>query len=223
MRRLVSILVMTVIFSSVSYAGEWKRDEMGWQYYNDDGTCAIGWHQDVDGKWYYFDEHTTYMLSNTVTPDGYKVLPSGEWDNTERGGLNLNNNYDNKVEVVVTSYDSLPEPEPLGYPLPVTVYYNNEYDNLYGGKIKISKIELSKEGLLYLVFSLSENSGHYKLDVMYKYNFSDGTYQERKDDLINVSVNVQDNISALLLSRLYSMRRMEPTSVDVYINAGTVG
>ena len=43
--------------STTVYGGEWKRDNVGWWYQNDDGTWqANGWFTDVDGKSYYFNE-----------------------------------------------------------------------------------------------------------------------------------------------------------------------
>ncbi|MCI9185609.1 MAG: hypothetical protein HFG61_12265 [Lachnospiraceae bacterium] len=63
--------------STTVYGGEWKRDNVGWWYQNNDGTWqANGWFTDVDGKSYYFNE-SGYMLANTTTPDGQKVGGDG--------------------------------------------------------------------------------------------------------------------------------------------------
>jgi len=48
-----------------------------------EGAMLTGW-QFINGKWYYLNE--TYgadmgiMLSDTVTSDGYRLLPDGSWD-----------------------------------------------------------------------------------------------------------------------------------------------
>ena len=59
------------------YAGEWKQDNVGWWYQNNDGSYKMnGWFTDTNGKSYYFDGRG-YMLSNTVTPDGAQVGADG--------------------------------------------------------------------------------------------------------------------------------------------------
>jgi hypothetical protein len=77
----VKAAVLTALVSaSVSmsaYAGEWKRDDIGWWYQNDDGSYQMNnWFTDIDGKSYYFDGRG-YMLSNTTAPDGSKVGADG--------------------------------------------------------------------------------------------------------------------------------------------------
>ena len=66
----------------------WYTDEGGLRYYLnpvDDGTMGTmrtGW-QIIDGKAYYFntmsDGYLGRLLTNTVTPDGYKVGADGAW------------------------------------------------------------------------------------------------------------------------------------------------
>ena len=72
------VAVMIVGSTMTAYAGEWKQEGTTWKYQQDDGTyCNNGW-QWIDGKCYYFDGNG-YMLSNTITPDGYTVDSSGAW------------------------------------------------------------------------------------------------------------------------------------------------
>ena len=75
----VKAAVLTALVSaSVSmsaYAGEWKRDDIGWWYQNDDGSYQMNnWFTDIDGKSYYFDGRG-YMLSNTT-------LTEAKWERT---------------------------------------------------------------------------------------------------------------------------------------------
>ena len=66
-------LAMAAGMAFAAYGGEWKQDNIGWVYQNDDGSYQMnGWFTDVNGKSYYFNEQG-YMLYNTITPDGQRV------------------------------------------------------------------------------------------------------------------------------------------------------
>lgn len=70
--------LLSLGMAMTSLAAEWKQDETGWWYQNDDGSyLKDGWHW-VDGRCYYFDGNG-YCLINTSTPDGYTVDASGAW------------------------------------------------------------------------------------------------------------------------------------------------
>ncbi len=49
----------------------------GWSYLNADGYAATGWFE-IGDQWYFSDENGS-LLTNTVTPDGYRVDGSGAW------------------------------------------------------------------------------------------------------------------------------------------------
>ncbi len=75
----------SLIFSSISsFAGEWKLDETGYWYQNDDSTYPVSGWQWIDGNWdgvyecYCFDENG-YLLTNTTTPDFCIVNENGAW------------------------------------------------------------------------------------------------------------------------------------------------
>lgn len=60
------------------FAGEWKGNETGWWYQNDNGTNPVGTWTQIDGKWYYFK------------PDGYMntgwIKVSDQWYFCESSG-----------------------------------------------------------------------------------------------------------------------------------------
>lgn len=60
------------------FAAEWKQDNVGWWYQQDDGGYPAGSWSWIDGRCYYFDE-TGYCLLDMTTPDGYTVDASGAW------------------------------------------------------------------------------------------------------------------------------------------------
>ena len=73
MRRLISILLIVFAFNIVAFAG-WETDSIGTKYINDDGTIKTGWHQDVDGKWYYLDNDTGYADTGNTAADTCSCL-----------------------------------------------------------------------------------------------------------------------------------------------------
>ncbi|MFT4007369.1 MAG: hypothetical protein QM683_17730 [Lacrimispora sp.] len=71
--------------STAVLAGEWKQDSTGWWYQNDDGSYPVNaWFQDIDWKWYYFN-NSGYMqteplpsalgVTYTFNPDGSCINP----------------------------------------------------------------------------------------------------------------------------------------------------
>ena len=84
-----------LMLSNTAFAGEWKRNNVGWWYQESTGTYPTSRWSNIEGKWYYFDNvgymvHDKWigdyylgsdgaMLIGTVTPDGYRVDASGKW------------------------------------------------------------------------------------------------------------------------------------------------
>ena len=58
----------------------WKQDAKGWWVERPDGSYLVNeWFQSpASGLWYYMGADG-YMLTNTTTPDGYKVNSDGVW------------------------------------------------------------------------------------------------------------------------------------------------
>lgn len=224
MRKLLSILCMclgiVLVLPMISYAGEWQQDATGWRYQNDNGAYQTGWYQDVDGNWYYFDKNSTYMLSDTTTPDGYKVSIDGKWVEGDEKKIDYKG-YDNKAELQVTSYDSPYGPESLGYTVPVVVYYNSEYNNIYGGNIRISDVAVSKDGLAYIEFNVDKNE-MYELSINCRYFLEDGTYIDTNESMVESIDKQNDKQSHQLLERIRGLRRdskrVKPVSVEIYVD-----
>lgn len=63
------------------YTPGWYLDSDGlWRYIQKNGYYkSNGWLQDTDGNWYYFNM-AAYLVTDSVTPDGYYVDASGVWD-----------------------------------------------------------------------------------------------------------------------------------------------
>ena len=81
---LISILIMSLSLPLLSYAGEWKEDNIGKWYQNDDGTYPVSqwkWIEFNNGGLelcYYFNE-SGYLVVNATTPDNYIVNENGAW------------------------------------------------------------------------------------------------------------------------------------------------
>lgn len=80
----VFALVCVGLMSMTVYAGTWEKDSQGWMYRNNDNSTLRDVWQWIDGnndgiaECYYFDSEG-YCLTNTTTPDGYKVNADGAW------------------------------------------------------------------------------------------------------------------------------------------------
>lgn len=80
---LTTTALLSMLASSTVFAGQWKSDNNGWWYQNDDGSYPTNTWQWIDGnsdgvsESYYFNENG-YMLANS-TKDGYTVNADGAW------------------------------------------------------------------------------------------------------------------------------------------------
>lgn len=177
MRKILLVLAVMFAFPFSSFAG-WEYDEAGTKYINDDGTIKTGWHQDTDGKWYYLDDETGYMLKNSETPDGFIVSDTGEWiQNTEKPESKFENQKDLSVSGMALLRFRV---SMFGYEVPVRVYYNNQYNNAGGGTIEVTDVKVSSAGAPYITISANDISGGmYGIDQIIKYTFDDGTSGER--------------------------------------------
>ena len=83
------------MLSNIAFAGEWKRNNVGWWYQESTGAYPTSRWSNIGEKWYYFDNvgymvHDKWigdyylgsdgtMLTSIVTPAGYRVDASGKW------------------------------------------------------------------------------------------------------------------------------------------------
>lgn len=71
---LVSALSVSFAFSSLA---DWKQNDLGWWYEEENGSYIKNDWKLINEKWYYFGEDG-YLFTNRTTPDGYKVNENGE-------------------------------------------------------------------------------------------------------------------------------------------------
>lgn len=106
MKKAIAIALATATMASQAMpamAAEWKQDNTGWWYQEDNGSYPTNSWKWINGKCYYFDSNG-YMLASTTTPDGYTVDATGAWtvngvvqtQSTEQtsGAVHHNENYD---------------------------------------------------------------------------------------------------------------------------------
>jgi len=85
MRKRVKGLLTAAVAGSLSLSfammslAAWQQAPDGRYWYTNSSErgYSVGWEL-IDGKWYYFDENG-WMLSDTVTPDGFQVGSDGSW------------------------------------------------------------------------------------------------------------------------------------------------
>lgn len=92
-------MIMSLSISSLAFAGEWKKNDIGWWWENDDGSCPVNSWEWLDGnhdgiaECYYFGDQG-YMLENTTVGE-FTVNADGAWT------------VDGVVQVKVVAYDDV--------------------------------------------------------------------------------------------------------------------
>lgn len=182
---------LAVMTSMTAFAGQWKQDSKGWWYQEDNGSYPVSKWREVGGKQYYFGVDG-YMLSNTTTPDGYKVGADGAWieDNKsqEEGDIEflryragyidwpfrnqMAEYYNNRVHAY-TNYISL---DGKRYFLVVRMYDNK------GNPLQREDIGYyeNKKFRTYLA-AMDENSGN--IDYLYEFPAMDGYDMDVVEDM----------------------------------------
>ena len=106
MKKAIAIALATATMASQAMpamAAEWKQDNTGWWYQEDNGSYPTNSWKWINGRCYYFDSNG-YMLASTTTPDGYTVDATGAWTvngavqtqstGQTSGAVHHNENYD---------------------------------------------------------------------------------------------------------------------------------
>ena len=76
--------LLSIIMTATAFAGTWKQNDHGWWWQDEDKSYPVsGWkwidsNGDGMAECYYFDENG-YLLTGTLTPDGYTVNENGAW------------------------------------------------------------------------------------------------------------------------------------------------
>ena len=81
MKKAIAIALATATMASqamTAMAAEWKQNEIGYWYQEDNGSYPTNSWKWINGRCYYFDSNG-YMLASTTTPDGYTVDATGAW------------------------------------------------------------------------------------------------------------------------------------------------
>lgn len=116
--------ILSVALSLTALAGQWKSDKKGYWYQKDDSSYPILSWQEIDGKWYYFNAEGYMavsqwvgnyyvgsdgaMLTNTTTPDGYKVGADGTWIQNSSNSTAANNNNNNSTDGLISAISRTP-------------------------------------------------------------------------------------------------------------------
>lgn len=80
MKVFITSVLLSSALSITALAGEWKQDDIGWWYQNDDGSYTTDTWQNIEGKNYLFDANG-YMRTgwiHTVSGKWYYLNPTGE-------------------------------------------------------------------------------------------------------------------------------------------------
>lgn len=78
LKLISAVAAISLLACFNAFAGEWKEDDIGWRYNNDDNTYATDEWRWINGTCYFFNSDG-YCLMDTTTPDGYMVSGSGAW------------------------------------------------------------------------------------------------------------------------------------------------
>lgn len=84
------MIASTFMLCPIGANAEWRQDNIGWKWYNDDGNYAIGWQQ-IESNWYYF-YYGGYMAHDTIIDDDsgkhYWLSSNGVMEEGIKGHLN---------------------------------------------------------------------------------------------------------------------------------------
>lgn len=108
LKLFIAAALLSASLSMTALAGEWKQDNTGWWYQDDDGTYPVNGLKKIDYYWYYFDEAGYIKTGWIETPIG--------WYGFNNDGQCLN--------PINWSYDI-----PIGGPYEGWLEYNGSYES----------------------------------------------------------------------------------------------
>lgn len=82
MKLFITSALLSTALSMTVLAGEWKQDDTGWWYQNDDGNYPAEILKQIDGLWYYFNNSGYMQTGNIQFSDGWlNFRPDGSCSN----------------------------------------------------------------------------------------------------------------------------------------------
>ncbi len=196
-RQFLSITTLIVSLSlliSFPSLADWEKNTTGWWYQEYNGSYPINSWKEIGNKWYYFNQDG-YMLSNTVTPDGYRVGTDGAWiqgnsyiyENKKSEIQNLANNFGEVCEFIVQDLNADGIEELIAFiGLPNTrtisawTYSNGNIKELNVPDCELPAIWLEKDVLCFASVGHSSHETYhfYKLNSNYEFEFITGVTWE---------------------------------------------
>lgn len=118
LKRLLTLSLaagLSVSSCLMAFGAGWQKDASGWWYEEGAGFIRNQW-KEIGGKWYYFNQDGYMvcnawignyyvgadgaMLTDTITPDGYKVGSDGAWIQDDGKMMEL---YNSKIQEIKDS------------------------------------------------------------------------------------------------------------------------
>lgn len=149
------LLSLVTSFTALADVG-WHQDEQGhWMYMQENGAyIGYGW-KELDGKQYYFNTDG-FMLSDTITPDGYYVGADGAWIPEDKSSSQQAQSVEKNTMTALVNGT------------PVTFYLLKAKDSLMDSQYEVRFVSFSDSGkpLYKMYFRIDHNadSGYYTED-----------------------------------------------------------
>lgn len=205
-------IILALSMNFTTYAGQWKQDETGWWYQNDDGSVTKDTWKWIDGnedgisECYYFGDNGILYV-NTITPDGYYVNEDGAWvDN----GIVQEKIFEQSKMVIDPRSDNIyisKRATPRGYE-------NIEKEIKVNSILGIENVEIYMEdGVLMGKYISSSNNKIPKITISYRLYYEDGTTSD-----ISYTQYLLKNLEFSLTDASFNER---VNSVDIVIRDDT--
>ena len=116
--------------------------------------------------------------------------------------------------------------KPIGYNVPITVHYNDTYNNFHNnGVVAIDDIKLSDDGVLYLSLSAKNISGIIGVNQNYRYVLSDGSVIEGQAPILTMEwqeIDIKYSDTMLRRDKIYDdFKSGNVVSAEIWITEYT--